>query len=86
MQILKDLCKWKGEEIIEGKAMVVHIQLLVSIPPKISVLSFMGYLKGKGALMILDRHAGLKYKCCIASLASCVCTWHYFPLRPRSPA
>jgi len=41
-QMLKDLCKWKGVEIIEGKAMVDHIQLLVSIPPKVSVLSFMG--------------------------------------------
>jgi len=40
--MLKDLCKWKGVEIIEGKAMVDHIQLLVSIPPKVSVLSFMG--------------------------------------------
>jgi putative transposase len=35
VQILKDLCKWKGVEIIEGKALVDHIHLLVSIPPKI---------------------------------------------------
>ena len=47
VQILKDLCKWKGMEIIKGKAMVDHIHLLVSIPPKISVSSFMGYLEGK---------------------------------------
>ena len=46
VQILKDLCKWKGVEIIEGKAMVDHVHLLVSIPPKISVSSFMGYLEG----------------------------------------
>ncbi len=39
-----------------------HIHMLVSIPPKISVSSFMGYLKGKSALMILDKHANLKYK------------------------
>ena len=39
-----------------------HIHLLLSIPPKMSVLSFMGYLKGKSALMIFDRHANLKYK------------------------
>ena len=62
MQILKDLCKWKGVEISEGKAMADHIHLLVSIPPKMSVSSFMGYLKGKSALMIFDRHANLKYK------------------------
>ncbi len=39
-----------------------YIHMLVSIPPKISVWSFMGYLKGKSALMILDRHANLNYK------------------------
>ena len=39
-----------------------HVHMLVSIPPKISVSSFMGYLKGKSSLMIFDRHANLKYK------------------------
>ena len=39
-----------------------HIHMLVSIPPKLSVSSFMGYLKGKSALMIFDRHGNLKYK------------------------
>ena len=39
-----------------------HVHLLVSIPPKISVSSFLGYLKGKSAMMIFDRHANLKYK------------------------
>nr|CAC27409.1 putative transposase [Acetivibrio thermocellus] len=39
-----------------------HIHMLVSIPPKISVSSFMGYLKGKSSLMIFNRHANLKYK------------------------
>ena len=36
--------------------------MLVSIPPKISVSTFMGYLKGKSSLMIFDRYANLKYK------------------------
>lgn len=36
--------------------------MLVTIPPKLSVSSFMGYLKGKSSLMIFDRHANLKYK------------------------
>lgn len=36
--------------------------MLVSIPPKLSVAQFMGYLKGKSSLMIFDRHANLKYK------------------------
>ena len=48
--------------MIEGKAMIDHIHLLVSIPPKYSISSFMGYLKGKSALMMFDRHANLKYK------------------------
>jgi putative transposase len=60
--IIKDLCKWKGVEIIEGSMMPDHVHLLVSIPPKMSVSSFLGYLKGKSAMMIFDRHANLKYK------------------------
>ena len=60
--IIKQLCSYKGVEIIEGHLMPDHIHMLVSIPPKISVSSFMGYLKGKGALMIFDKHANLKYK------------------------
>ena len=61
-EILKDLCKYKGVEIIEGHLMPDHVHMLVSIPPKISVSSFMGYLKGRSSLMIFDKHANLKYK------------------------
>ena len=61
-QILRKLCEWKGVEIIESEACPDHIHLLVSIPPKISVSSFMGYLKGKSSLMIFDKHANLKYR------------------------
>ncbi|MBV4432804.1 IS200/IS605 family transposase [Clostridium tyrobutyricum] len=61
-EIIKDLCKWKGIRIIEGHMMPDHIHLLVSIPPKTSVSSFMGYLKGKSSMMIFDRHSNLKYK------------------------
>ena len=61
-QIIKDLCKWKGVTIIEGLLMSDHVHLLVSIPPKYAVSSFMGYLKGKSAMMIFERHANLKYK------------------------
>jgi putative transposase len=60
--IIRDLCKYKGVEIIEGHLMPDHIHMLVSIPPKVSVSNFMGYLKGKSALMIFERHANLKYK------------------------
>lgn len=61
-QILRKLCEHKGVEIIEANACIDHIHMLVSIPPKISVAQFMGYLKGKSSLMIFDRHANLKYK------------------------
>ena len=61
-EILRNLCKYKGVERIEGHLMPDHVHMLVSIPPKISVSSFMGYLKGKSSLMIFDKHANLKYK------------------------
>lgn len=61
-EIIKLLCKYKGVEIIEGHMMIDHVHLLVAIPPRLSVSSFMGYLKGKSALMMFDRHANLKYK------------------------
>ena len=61
-KIIKDLCKWKGIEIVEGHMMADHIHLLLSIPPKYSVSQIMGYLKGKSAMMIFERHAILKYK------------------------
>ena len=59
---IKDLCKWKGVEIIEGHMMPDHVHLLVEIPPRMSVSAFMGYLKGKSAMMIFEYHANLKYK------------------------
>ena len=61
-EIFRNLCRYKGVEIIEGHLMPDHVHMLVSIPPKISVSSFMGYLKGKSALMMFDKHANLKYK------------------------
>ena len=61
-EIIKQLCSYKGVEILGGNVMSEHVHILVSIPPKMSVSSFMGYLKGKSALMMFDRHANLKYK------------------------
>mgnify|MGYP002292881462 FL=1 len=59
---IKNLCKWKGVEIIEGHMVPDHVHLLLSIPPKISISSFMGYLKGKSAMMIFEHHGELRYK------------------------
>ena len=61
-KILRQLCEMKGVEILAAEACPDHIHMLVSIPPHMSVASFMGYLKGKSSLMIFDRHANLKYK------------------------
>lgn len=61
-EILRRLCEFKGVEIIEAHICIDHVHMLVSIPPKLSVSDFMGYLKGKSALMIFERHANLKYK------------------------
>ncbi len=60
--IIRRLCEFKSVEIIEAHACIDHIHILVSIPPKLSVSDFMGYLKGKSSLMIFERHANLKYK------------------------
>ncbi len=58
---LRRLCEYKGVEIVEANACPDHIHMLVKIPPKISISSFMGYLKGKSSLMIFEEHANLKY-------------------------
>ena len=60
--IIKTLCKYKGAEIIEGHLMIDHVHLLVAIPPRVAVSDFVGYLKGKSALMMFDKHTKLKYK------------------------
>ena len=61
-EIIKTLCNYKNVEIIAGAVCVDHVHLSVAIPPKLSISSFMGYLKGKSALMMFERHAHLKYK------------------------
>ena len=65
MNIIKDLCQWKGIEIIEGEMAVDHVHLLLSIPPKMSVSGVMGYLKGKSSLMIYQKFgtAKFQYRC-----------------------
>ena len=61
-KIIRKLCAQKGVTILEATACPDHIHIVVEIPPKLSVSSFMGYLKGKSSLMIFDRYANLKYK------------------------
>ena len=61
-KILRQLCEWKGVNIIEAEVCPDHVHMLVEIPTKISVSSFMGYLKGKSATMIYEQFGDLKYK------------------------
>jgi putative transposase len=61
-KILRMLCERKDVEIIEAELCKDHVHMLVKIPPKYSISSVLGYLKGKSSLMIFDRHANLKYK------------------------
>ncbi len=60
--ILRQLCEWKGVEIIEAEVCKDHIHMLLSIPPKYSVYQIVGYLKGKSSLMIFEKYTNLKYK------------------------
>ena len=60
--IIKTLCSYKKVEIIAGAVCADHVHLYVSIPPKLSISDFVGYLKGKSALMIFDKHPELGSK------------------------
>lgn len=60
--ILRELCRWKGVEIIEAEVCPDHIHMLLVIPPKISVSGFMGFLKGKSSLMIYQKWGSMKFK------------------------
>ena len=61
-KILRQLCEWKGIEIIEAEMCPDHVHMLISIPPKIAVSSFMGYLKGKSSVMLYEQFGEMKYK------------------------
>ena len=60
-EIIRKLCEWKGVEIIEVEICPDDIHLLLSIPPKMSISGFMGYLKGKSALLIFQRCGNMKF-------------------------
>ena len=62
-EIIRQLCQWKGVEIIEGEVCPDHIYILVSTPSKMSVSGFMGYLKGKSAMLIFHKMG--EYEICL---------------------
>ncbi|EHO84686.1 transposase [Eubacterium infirmum F0142] len=61
-KILRQLCEWKGINIIEAEVCPDHIHMLVEIPPKMAVSGFVGYLKGKSSTLIYEQFGELKYK------------------------
>lgn len=60
--ILRELCRWKEVTIIDAEVCSDHVHMFVEIPPKLSISTFMGYLKGKSSVMIYQRWGNLKYK------------------------
>ena len=61
-KILRELCNWKKVNIINAEVCQDHVHMLVEIPPKYSVSSFMGFLKGKSSIMIYEKWGNMKYK------------------------
>jgi len=60
--ILRQLCEWKDVEIIEAEVCPDHIHMLLKIPPKLCVASFVGFLKGKSSLLIYQKYSNMKFK------------------------
>lgn len=58
--ILRRLCEYKGVEVVEGTLCLDHIHMCLSIPPKYSVSTILGYLKGKSAMILFEKYSRLK--------------------------
>ena len=58
--IIRQLCEWKQIEIVAGNVQIDHVHLVLSFPPKYSIAEVIGFLKGKSAIKIFDRHLALK--------------------------
>ena len=61
-KILRELCKWKDVNIITAEVCSNHVHMFVEIPPKLSISSFMGFLKGKSSVIIYERWRNMKFK------------------------
>ena len=73
-KMIRELCKWKEVNLIEGEVCPDHVHILVEIPPKLSVSSFMGFLKGKTSIMIYQKYGNMKHEAkpkqaCLISVA-----------------
>ena len=59
-EILQQLCDWKKLEVLEMSIQEDHVHMVLSIPPKFSVSEVVGFLRGKCAIKIFDKHLELK--------------------------
>ena len=59
-EIIRQLCEWKKLELLEMNIQEDHVHLVLSRPPKFSVSEVVGFLKGKCAIKIFDKHLELK--------------------------
>ena len=58
--ILRRLCEYKGVEVVEGTLCADHIHMCLAIPPKYSVSTIVGYIKGKSAMILFEKYSRLK--------------------------
>jgi putative transposase len=58
--ILRRLCEYKGVGVVEGTLCADHIHMCLSIPPKYSVATVLGYLKGKSTMIMFEKYSRLK--------------------------
>jgi putative transposase len=75
--IIRELCRQKGIEMLEGNAASDHIHMLLSVPPKFSIAMTIGYLKGKSAVRInreIERVTGTLFGRSFWSRGYCVST------------
>ncbi len=59
-EIIRQLCEWRKIEILAGNVQRDHVHLVISFPPKYSIAEVIGFLKGKSAIKVFDRHLDLK--------------------------
>ena len=59
---IRMLCEWKDVEVLELNVQVDHIHALLSIPPKIAISTFMGFVKGKLAIKVMKSYPRLRKK------------------------
>ena len=59
---IRSICEWKHVEILEMTIMSDHVHLVAIIPPKLSISEFMGIVKGKTAIAVLQQQKSLRRK------------------------